>query len=87
MPIPSVTQQSASSEKIAFFRSLFKGREDLYPQRFESRKTGKAGYSPACGNEGGFGNLIALPLQKKARDLGNSVFVNDDLIAYEDQYS
>lgn len=51
MAIPSVTQQSASSEKIAFFRSLFKGREDLYPQRFESRKTGKAGYSPACGNE------------------------------------
>lgn len=51
MAIPNITQQSASSEKIAFFRSLFKGRDDLYPQRFESRKTGKAGYSPACGNE------------------------------------
>ncbi len=36
--------------------------------------------------QGGFGNLIALPLQKKARDLGNSVFVNEDLIAYEDQW-
>src|SRR5256884_8282322 len=24
---------------------------DVYPQRFESRKTGRAGYSPACGNE------------------------------------
>jgi superfamily II DNA or RNA helicase len=234
MTIPNISQKSTSPEKIAFFRSLFRGREDLYPQRFESRKTGKAGYSPACGNEwvrgicekpkikcsecrhrcflpvtddivrwhlsghndngkdfvmgiypmlldetcfflatdfdksswqedakgflntckslnipaaiersrsgrgahvwlffaeavpailarklgchiltetmehnpdigldsydrffpnqdtlpqGGFGNLIALPLQKKARDLGNSVFVNEDLIAYEDQWA
>ncbi len=39
------------SEKIALFRSLFKGREDVYPRRFESRKTGKSGYQPACGNE------------------------------------
>jgi superfamily II DNA or RNA helicase/very-short-patch-repair endonuclease len=33
------------------FRSLFRGREDVYPRRFESRKTGKAGYAPACANE------------------------------------
>lgn len=51
MTISNISQKSTSSEKIAFFRSLFKGREDLYPQRFENRKTGKAGYSPACGNE------------------------------------
>ncbi len=38
-------------EKIALFRSLFLGREDVYPTRFESRKTGRAGYSPACANE------------------------------------
>lgn len=234
MTIPNISQKSTSPEKIFFFRSLFRGREDLYPQRFESRKTEKAGYSPACGNEwvrgicekpkikcsecrhccflpitddvirwhlsghddigkdfvmgiypmlldetcfflaadfdksswqedakgflktckslnipaamersrsgrgahvwlffaeavpavlarklgchiltetmehnpdigldsydrffpnqdtlpqGRFGNLIALPLQKKARDLGNSVFVNEDLIAYEDQWA
>lgn len=37
--------------KIALFRSLFRGRDDVYSQRFESRTTGKAGYSPACGNE------------------------------------
>lgn len=37
--------------------------------------------------KGGFGNLIALPLQKKARDVGNSVFVNEELIAYEDQWA
>jgi hypothetical protein len=37
--------------KIALFRSLFRGREDVYPRRFESRKTGKSGYAPACSNE------------------------------------
>jgi hypothetical protein len=45
------TNTSAPAEKIAIFRSLFRGREDVYPRRFESRKTGRAGYSPACGNE------------------------------------
>ena len=31
--------------------SLFRGREDVYPRRFESRKTGKTGYQPVCANE------------------------------------
>lgn len=47
----SVNQRSPAQAKITFFRSLFHGREDVYPRRFESRKTGRAGYSPACGNE------------------------------------
>ena len=42
---------SESHAKIVLFRSLFRGREDVYPRRFESRKTGKTGYAPACGNE------------------------------------
>jgi len=46
-----VTNQSSEQEKIALFRSLFRGREDVYPLRFESKKTGKQGYQPACGNE------------------------------------
>jgi superfamily II DNA or RNA helicase/very-short-patch-repair endonuclease len=46
-----VDQQSSPRHKIALFRSLFRGREDVYPRRFESRKTGKSGYSPACANE------------------------------------
>lgn len=54
MPVPSdqpVTQHSSASAKIELFRSLFRGRADVYPLRFESRKTGKAGYAPACANE------------------------------------
>ena len=46
-----VDQRSSSEEKIRIFRSLFRGREDVYPRRFESRKTGRAGYAPACANE------------------------------------
>lgn len=34
--------------------------------------------------EGGFGNLVALPLQGKARKEGNSVFVNENFTVYED---
>lgn len=36
---------------------------------------------------GGFGNLIALPLQRRARDSGNSVFIDDDLNPLDDQWA
>ncbi len=36
--------------------------------------------------KGGFGNLIALPLQKKPRENGCSVFVDADLHPYPDQW-
>lgn len=38
-------------EKVRLFRSLFRGREDVFPTRFVSKKTGKAGYAPACRNK------------------------------------
>ena len=46
----SVRHESPTSEKVALFRSLFRGREDIYPLRWES-KAGRSGYSPACANE------------------------------------
>ena len=36
--------------------------------------------------KGGFGNLIALPLQKVPREKGNSCFLNDKLIPFENQW-
>lgn len=36
--------------------------------------------------KGGFGNLIALPLQKEASKFGNSLFVNDNFKPYPDQW-
>jgi superfamily II DNA or RNA helicase len=48
----SVRQAALSnSEKVWLFRSLFKGREDVFPRRWENSKTGKSGYAPACHNE------------------------------------
>jgi hypothetical protein len=46
-----VNHRSSVEAKIALFRSLFRGRDDVYPRRFESRRTGKSGYQPACANE------------------------------------
>lgn len=40
-----------SSEKVKLFRSLFRGREDVFPTRFVSKRTGKPGYAPACRNK------------------------------------
>ena len=47
----TVDNRSPPQAKINLFRALFRGREDVYPRRFESRRTGKAGYQPACANE------------------------------------
>ncbi len=36
---------------------------------------------------GGFGNLIALPLQRTPREAGNTCFLDSELIPYADQWS
>jgi len=46
-----VTNSSSSAEKIELFRRLFAGRPDVFPVRWENRKSGGSGYSPACSNE------------------------------------
>jgi superfamily II DNA or RNA helicase len=47
----SLNNQSPQEDKMRLFRSLFKGREDVFPRRFENSKTGKSGYAPVCRNE------------------------------------
>ena len=37
--------------------------------------------------QGGFGNLIALPLQKGPRDRGNSVFLDERFVPWADQWA
>jgi len=46
----SSANQLSIKEKITLFKRLFRGRDDIYPKRWESAK-GKSGYSPVCGNE------------------------------------
>lgn len=47
----TVTQHSSSDAKIALFRSLFCGREDVFARRWHSKTTGKSGYQLVCRNE------------------------------------
>ncbi len=42
---------SPPTAKIALFRSLFRGREDVYATRWTNAKTGRSGYAPSCANE------------------------------------
>ena len=42
---------SSGAAKVALFRRLFVGRIEVFPIRWENRKTSKGGYAPACANE------------------------------------
>ena len=50
LPSPSKAP-STHAEKVALFRSLFRGREDVFPRLWEKPQTGRKGYSPVCSNE------------------------------------
>lgn len=64
----SINNQSPQEDKIRLFRSLFKGREDVFPRRFENSKTGKSGYAPVCRNE-----WNALICQKPKKEVARIV--------------
>lgn len=38
-------------ERVELFRSLFRGREDVFARRWFSKATNKGGYQPVCANE------------------------------------
>ncbi len=48
---PPVTNSSPAEAKVALFRGLFRGREDVFPLRWETRRGGRSGYSPSCALE------------------------------------
>lgn len=54
-PVVAVQESELSrlstAEKVALFRTLFRGRTDVYPIRWEGKTSGKSGYAPACANE------------------------------------
>ena len=58
LPVPEIARhrgqianRSPTRDKIALFRSLFAGRENVYPRRWENAGKGTAGYAPVCANE------------------------------------
>jgi len=50
-PLMEKSKNFSSNEKLSIFMNLFRGREDVFPKRWDNQKTGKSGYSPACHNE------------------------------------
>jgi superfamily II DNA or RNA helicase len=68
-----VTMASPAADKIALFRSLFRGRADVLPRRWENAKTGKSGYAPMCRNEWVRG-VCAKP-QVKCGQCPNQAFI------------
>ena len=49
-PSSGVNSASDPISKIRFFMSLFRGRDDVYAEKWENRKKGKSGFSPVCLN-------------------------------------
>ncbi len=49
--LANVDTPATTSEKVALFCSLFRGRVDVFPKRWENTKKGTSGYAPACANE------------------------------------
>jgi len=45
-----VTTKYSVNQKVALFQKLFRGRSDIFANRWENTK-GRSGYSIACGNE------------------------------------
>ena len=41
--VVGVTMESPTAAKLALFQSLFRGREDVFPRRWQNPKTGKTG--------------------------------------------
>jgi superfamily II DNA or RNA helicase len=53
-PLPLVDRRSSPGDKIALYRSLFAGRDDVYALRWHNDRTHKSGWSPAV--VGGWAN-------------------------------
>ena len=90
-PLPSVgdepgdvvllDEQSPAADKIALFRRLFRGRDDVYAVRWES-SGGRSGYSPACANEWNRA-LCAKPATKCADCAQRELLPLDDTVLRE----
>lgn len=77
-----VHMRSTPEEKIRLFRSLFRGREDVFARRWYSAQKEKSGYSPVCANEWKYG--VCIKPKGKCSKCENRVLVPlDDTIVYK----
>lgn len=70
---PIIPNLPVTEENIHLFMSLFTGRTDVLPKRWDNQKTGKSGYSPACNNEWVRG--ICHKPQVKCSECPNQAFI------------
>lgn len=77
-----VHMRSTPEEKICLFRSLFRGREDVFARRWYSVQKEKGGYTPVCANEWRYG--VCIKPKGKCSKCENRVFVPlDDSVIYK----
>jgi superfamily II DNA or RNA helicase len=79
LPEVHVTNLSSQEQKISLFRSLFKGREDVFPRRFVNLKTGNSGYAPVFRDEGSSGFYEKSKFTSQGR---NFIPLSDEIIRY-----
>jgi len=71
---------SPEADKIHLFRNLFAGRDDVFPRRFESLKSGRSGYQPACKNEWRPGVCFKPKIKCAACEYREFVPVSDEIV-------
>jgi hypothetical protein len=69
-PLRAVTNDSPPETKVALYRSLFIGRDDVYAYRWENATTGKTGWAPA-----------AKPGRKRRGEQPELLPLTDDVVA------
>jgi superfamily II DNA or RNA helicase len=77
-PILSNHNQSLEN-KIAIFKSYFRGREDVYAKLWINNKTGKRGYSPVCKHE--WDRALCRKPAIKCSECPNQGFLSPDEVA------
>jgi superfamily II DNA or RNA helicase len=73
-PSAAATALIKPADKVRLFRALFRGRVDVFPTRFVSKKTGKPGYAPACSNKWEPG-ICDLKTGGRCTDCANQAFI------------
>ena len=80
-PMPAPKRILSVEERVELFRSLFKGREDVFARRWYSQTTGKSGYQPVCINE--WNRLLCDKKKYKCAECPNRQFSS---LTYDDIY-
>ncbi|MCL2024112.1 MAG: DEAD/DEAH box helicase family protein [Oscillospiraceae bacterium] len=76
-----MNQQSPTTEKIALFMELFRGREDACAKEWYNSKTGKSGFSVVCKNDFVWGVCDKKRYKYKCLECPHKLFLPPDSAA------